>query len=69
MTMEQENAKKAIDVEKAKEMAKSPKGKIGAVISVVVILAIIGILTYIFTRPDDPNDYKYELTITDATIT
>ena len=42
--MSQENEKKPINVEKAKEIAKSPKGKIAAVASVVVILAVIGVL-------------------------
>ena len=67
--MSQENEKKPINVEKAKEIAKSPKGKIAAVASVVVILAVIGVLVFLFTRSDSPEDYNYTLTTTDATIT
>ena len=62
--MSQENSKKPASAEKGK----SAKGKIAAAISIVVILAVVGVLAFIFTRPDSPEDYKYSLTITDATI-
>ena len=57
--MSQEKTKNPIDVEKAKEVAKSPKGKIGAVISVVVILAVVGTLAFLFNKTDSPDDYEY----------
>ena len=46
--MANENGKKSIDVEKAKKMAKSPKGKIGAIVSVVIILAAIGVFFFVW---------------------
>ena len=67
--MSQEKTKNPIDVEKAKEVAKSPKGKIGAVISVVVILAVVGTLAFLFNKTDSPDDYEYTSTTTDVTIT
>ena len=68
--MSEEKTKKPIDVEKAKEVAKSPKGKIGAVVSIVVILALIGTIVFFFNgKTDSPDDYEYTSTVTDVTIT
>ena len=48
--MSQENEKKPINVEKAKEIAKSPKGKIAAIASVVGIFAVIAVPVFLFPR-------------------
>lgn len=57
------------NAEKSKESAKSSKGKLGAICAVAIVLALAGVLVFMFTRSDSPDDYEYRLTITDATIT
>ena len=67
--MSQETTKKPLDVEKAKEVAKSPKGKIGAGVAVVAVLAIAVTLVLLLNKTDSPDDYEYTSTTTDVTIT
>lgn len=62
-------SKAPVDVQKAKNLAKSPKGKLGAVGVIAVLLAVIGIALFVFLKKDSPDDYSYKLTVTDATIT
>lgn len=44
------------NAEKSKESAKSSKGKLGAICAVAIVLALAGVLVFMFTRSDSPDD-------------